>query len=814
MSAIPETALFRDGQLRCPACIRFKPFRGACPECGCGEIHLQHHGAARVLLQAGVDRSSLAQRVAELEPGQRKLLGEQYAEQWAEAWPLLAEVRRCESHLIQEGFTLDTEDMLAALIPTSPELLAQQVGPPKRPETLEELFVQSTSAEVRRLAGLALLHGGMITPELLASARDSLFDASWRIRVEAMSALSHWWVWPWVQLNEGELSQLRELAKKTLGDAKLRPRAAVAWMRASRGQPPEEEVLSALRKGLRYNDEREVNRDVRFECVLCLLGSTDPKTVSKVHEALGMMGRPELFGFLGRPGDAAFARNFEALLLVSEQGPHRLTEVLVPILIAQPFDQWSEEARARWRTWARVALREASGADALTALHHVAVPPVIPEEMRAFVEAAAEALAREPAKQRADNMHHNAFRLFLMLAGPAEEPLLNRWAREAECADRLAWAIMTLSGHMRDWKEAPGQEARLLMAVWEGPGRQALLEPLKKNVSSYSHKKELIDVVWRRFQEHPEERGELAFVFSSWEPELRRRQLAVPEDPIVSFETWWRANPVKFPGYVLDLMRGWASGDVPRHVRCVLSAADEVVKDRPRTAAQAVWYAAETLANAFSGGAPELVPEAERFLEWFTGFEQRVRETPAERDNHAPANDFLKEIHSKVSVIRERLDLVRKAEERRRQDELRPGWKEKQQREQERQAREAAAFAQGAEARQHRREERQLKIEEARRAAEAERARWTETRLETLRPRIESKPIDSEPIFPGKVLSTPLDYARLFKAMTLGDQAKALASVGLDRHSLSEEALAWGQVAQKRPELRKRIKELMDAPWE
>ncbi len=89
-----------------------------------------------------------------------------------------------------------------------------------------------------------------------------------------------------------------------------------------------------------------------------------------------------------------------------------------------------------------------------------------------------------------------------------------------------------------------------------------------------------------------------------------------------------------------------------------------------------------------------------------------------------------------------------------------------------------------------------------------------EVPLTSLRPRIDSKPIDTEIIFPGKALPTLLHYARLLKSMSLGDPMKAMTAAGLDVFSWSAEATAWGQAMVGRVELGMRFGELMSAPWE
>jgi hypothetical protein len=807
-------------------------------------VPLERYGAARTLLHAGVDRFSLAQRVAALEPKQVELMEQQYAAQWVQVWPLLEDVRRCEEHLIQRGFVEDMVEVLAAFIPSDPEFLARQVGPPERPETLEGLLMSSASWEVRRLAGLALLQQGKLSADIVYAARSCLSDDSGRVRVEAMLAVSRWRVRDWMRLGVKGWEQVREIARQALAQPELAARAAVAWVKASHGKELEVDVLFALRQGLSHPDP-----DVRFECALSLrdeagllaaLDSPDAEQVSAARRHLAVLGSSQLYAQLAREGGPTFARDvvatlpqavpfeaLEALLSASERGPDRLMEALLKLIGGRPFAEWPEQAQARWSTWARTILPGVPGQEALSILEWVAQPPVEPEVVRVFVEATAEALAREPAEVRARTLEEGAFSRFLALAGPSEEPLLNQWAREPECGAPLARALMTLTSRLQDWKQPPGQGARLLRAVWEGPGRQALLEPLTQAVREWSGivgREELIDAVWQRFQQHPDERADLLRVFGPWRQELWERQLAAPDDAVARFEAWWHVDPEGFARQAELLMRDAPVEDLPRRVRSVFSAAADMVVTVPRTASLAVFYAASALANAFRRGEDTLAPEAERFLEWFPGFERRVKATPPEKDERAPWKDFLEDLHTEARLIRERFEAIREEEERRVEQERRRQEQEARRQEQERQAREAEQAA--AEARRQA-EAMQRAAEETRRAMEAQRAEQmarlereygrpmgTEDALRALRPRIESKPIDSELLFPGKALPTLLDYVRLLKGMGLGDPMKAMAAAGVDIVSWAAEATAWGQALAGRMELGLRFGELMAAPWE
>lgn len=837
MAAVPESALRRGAEIRCPACLRFKAPGGVCPACGCGEVPVERHGAARTLLQAGVDRFALAQRVAALEPSQAEWMERQYAARWEQAWPLLEDVRRCEEHLLQRGFVEDTVEQLAALLPDGLGLLWPGGRPPEHPETMEGLFTQGASWEVRRLAGLALLNRGEVSAELSSLARSCLSDERERIRVEAALAVSRWRVFEWIRIGVQAWGQVRELARRAMAQPELTARAAVAWARASRGRELEVDVLFALRQGLAHPDP-----DVRFECALCLeneaglleaLGSKDSKQVARARRELTALGSTRLFELLAREGDAGFVKDvvgalpqevpdeaLEALLSLSERGPERRTQLLLPLVERRPFAEGSAFSRQRWSRWARAVLPEASPEVALRLLRWAAEPPLDASTARVFVDATAEALARAPAEVRAQSLDDIGFSRFLALVGPQEGMLLNRWAREAECRSPFARALMTLTSRIRDWQEPPGQAARVLMAVWEGPGRQVLLEPMKEAVRSWSGisgREELIDAVWQRFREHPDERAELLSVFTPWRQELWERQLAAPEDAVARFQAWWHVDPEGFARQADLLMQDAPVEDLPRRVQCVLSAGADVVALQPRTASLAVFYAAAALANAFRAGADALEPEVERFLAWFPGFERRVQTTPPEADDRAPRRDFLEELHTEVRLMRERLDALREEAERQRQQEQRRKEAEARRQEMERQAREAEQAA----------EEARRKAEEARRVLEAQRAERpvrqgfelgpspeTETAPRRLQPRIDSKALDTEPLFPGKALPTLLDYVRLLKTMGLGDPLKAMASVGLDVAGWTAEATAWGQALSGRLELGLRFGELISAPWE
>ncbi|WP_224244416.1 hypothetical protein [Hyalangium gracile] len=837
MAAFDTSAVRRGGEVRCPACLRFKSPVGACPSCGCGEVPVERHGAARMLLRAGVDRFALAQRVAQLEPSQAELFERQYAEQWALVQPLLEDVRLCAASLLQEGFVEEEEERLAERLPTDPERLAAEVRSVKRPPTLEELLENSASWHVQQLAAIALLRQGSSAPGVLYSVHSALQEEG-RTGLEAMLALTRWRNWRWARLNREGWTRVRELARKALAQPELAPRAAVAWVRASGGAEPEVDVLFALRSGLGHADP-----EVRFECALCLkdeaglmaaLESTDAEQVSAARRALALQGSSRLFRRLVLERGKDFALDvvstlqrpvsFEALkavLAASEQSPGRLPEAILRLIEVEPFAESSAAARDLWCTWAHAVMHELPGEAALRILHWAAQPPVERQAARVFVEATAQALTRASADERARLLDDAYCSRFLALAGSEQEPLLNQWAREAGSGLPLARTLMTLTSRIRDWEEPKGQAARLLLAVWEGPGRETLLEPLGKAVrewSAISGREELIDAVWQRFQQHPDERADLLSVFAPWHQELWERQLASPEDPVARFEAWWRVSPDGFARQADLLMRDVPAKELPRYARSVFSAAEEVVAKQPLIASLGAFYAAAALANAFRAGEDGLAPQVKWFLEWLPGFEQRVKTTPPEDDRRAPMRPFLEELHTEARLIRERLDRMQEEEDWKWQQEMQRRVEESRRKDLERQAREAERQAEEA---RRAAEEAQRVMEAQRAAAAAERgfsavSGTSETggRPGALRPRIAAKPIDDEVLFPGKPLPTLLDYVRLLKAMGMGDPMKAMASAGLDIATWPAVAHAWGQAMVGRMELGMRFGELLAAPWE
>ncbi|MBZ4418843.1 hypothetical protein [Myxococcus sp. RHSTA-1-4] len=832
MVVLLENGARRGAEVRCPSCTRFNAPGSRCSECGCGPVPPERYGAARMLLQAGVDRFALAERVATLEPALADTLERQYAGQWARVLRILRDVRRCEPDLLLPGFSEEVEDRWALRLPASkPPGEDEPSASPS--ESLEELHRRSTDEEVRWLAALAEVNRGHPSPVMLSAAMACLhLHDEDRFGLEAALALTRWRVFSRVRLGREQRERIQRRARILFADhPELGARAAVAWVRA-RGREPDADMLFALRQGLRGQDA-----DLRFECALCLeneagllaaLDSSDTEVVREARRTLAGLGSPPLVERLSTQGDAGFARDvlsrlpvpappgaLAALLAVSSRVEGGLASELHAWARGQSFAVLSTDDQALWATWARETLSTLSAEDALRFLDWAAAAPGAERlaPVRAFVAATAEALERETPSGRASLFKDAFFTRFLALAGAGEALLLHRWAREAGGAEPLLDALVSLPGRLDRWDvSSEGRAARLLMAAWEPPAREQLLAPLAKAVKSWSGisgREELIDAVWQRFQRHPEERAELLTAFMPWRQSLWERQLAAEPDPVSCFEAWWRADePVRLPVLVDTLVREAPVEALPRRLAFVWAAAESRVDAWPRSTSHAVFNAAAALCNTLREGHDALIPEVERFLSWFPGFERRVRAAPVPEGESSYHRDLLEDLHVEVRMMKESLDRWAEAEARRREAE----------------AREREAELQRV-VEASRRRDRERQAEAARRDAERQRealAGLLSPSVEPIsppsafspRPRVPGRPIDDEVIFPGARLRTLMDYARLLKAMSgSSDVLAVFAAHGLTVESWTAEATAWGQAMTGRMELGLRFAELMAAPW-
>lgn len=771
-----------------------------------------------MLFHAGVDRFALAERVAALEPSLADTLERQYAGMWARVLRTLEDVRRCEPYLLLRGFVEEVEDRWARRLPAFRP--PDEDVPAAPSESLEALHRRSEVDDVRMLAALAEVNRGQPSYAMLSAAMDCLHDEG-RFGLEAALALTRWRVFSRVRPGREQRERIQQAARVVFAHHPEQGiRAAVAWVRAHGGEP-EVDLLLALREGLRGPDE-----DLRFECALCLddeagllsaLDSPEAERVGEARRALVRLGVPALFERLRMRGDADFARAvlrhlrvsapteaLAALLSVSSRVEGGLASELHTWARERAFTTLSPEEQTLWAAWAWGTLRTLPGEAALRFLEWAAAEPGAEEleAVRAFEAATAEALARETPSGRARLFQEVSLTRFLALAGPEETRLLQGWAREPGGAEPLLDGLVSLPGRLNRWDvPADGRSARLLMAVWEPPGRERLLAPLAKAVRSWSGisgREELIDAVWQRFLRYPEERADLLTAFAPWRQELWERQLAAEPDPVARFEAWWRADaPTRLPERVDLLVREAAVDALPRRLALVWAAAESRVDAWPRSTSHAVFLAASALCSSLREGHDALIPEVERFLAWLPDFERRVRAAPVREGESGYRKDLLDDLHVDARLMREYLEQKAEAEARQREAELRRLVEESRRRDLERHAEAARRAAERLQEELSRRPSAPVKLPAI-----------------GLLPQVPGQSIDDEVIFPEGRLRTLMDYARLLKAMSGSSDVMAVFSAhGLTVESWTAECTAWGRAMTGRMELGLRFGELMAAPW-
>ncbi|AGC42196.1 hypothetical protein MYSTI_00847 [Myxococcus stipitatus DSM 14675] len=823
MAPALENGALRGTQVRCPGCTLFNPPGIRCPRCACGPVPAGYYGAARMLLRAGVDRFALVGRLETLEPSLAAQLELQYATQWREARRIVRDVRRCEPFLSLSGFAEESEDRWAEVLPwANPAVVpipALGQGDGTDDEPLEQLHRRSQVPEVRHLAALAEVNQGNLSRDLLASVTGAL-DVQGLIGLEAALTLTRWRVWNRTRLGNAQRDILIRNARLAFEHfPEQRARAAVAWVRIT-GEPPEVDLLFALREGLRSPDG-----DLRFECALCLQdeaglleAATSPEAdkASLARQTLAPLESSRLLARMVESGEVDFARDvmrqlrsppsleaLDAVLAVAAKVGAALVDPVVSWAQRTPFERLAPPVHARWRTFARETLGTWPALSVLRLWEWAHASREedarLDEEVSsAFQGATVRALSTAPSAERERLVGESAFRRFLLRGDVAELALVHSWARDAACAERLLDLLISMPG----WRDETGQGharcARLLMAAWERPSREAVLAPLAKAVRSWSGisgREVFLEALWSRFLRYPEERADVLSTFEPWRTFFWERQLASEPDALVTFETWWRVDSQ----LGLPKLVEWFVGEVPpeelrRRLPAVWAAAEARVDAWPRSTSHAVFLAAASLCGWLRQGHVLVVPDVERFLAWVPDFERRVREAPVHADESSYHNDLLADLHVEVRMMSEWLERFREAEEVERQ----------------------AALMRRVEA--SRLKDHELQLQALQQGAggidPAPPRRVGGGRALWVMPELQLVPLDSEVVLPGVALETLMDFARVLQALrTQSDALEVFSAHGLSVEEWSAQAKDWGQVMTQRRDLCLRFAELLEATW-
>jgi hypothetical protein len=251
-----------------------------------------------MLLAAGVDRLSLAQRLRALDEAQRETFSSQYAVRRAIVARRVDEAHFCESYLLQRGFAEELEEGWVQALPASANPLAGRDG--EAPvdfaagaRALEQILSASPVEVTRILAAIGLLRHGRASERVLEWVARALHGAQERLALEAALAFATWRSAPYLR----DPRPVAVLARSALADARLAPWAAAVcawphWMnlhaRMNRDEAAKElqALAPILREGLSHSD-----RDLRVTSALLLgdeptLGATldDPASEGALVE--------------------------------------------------------------------------------------------------------------------------------------------------------------------------------------------------------------------------------------------------------------------------------------------------------------------------------------------------------------------------------------------------------------------------------------------------------------------------------------------------------------------------------------------------
>jgi hypothetical protein len=547
--------------VRCAWCARVVPFDKFCRSCGCDLFPPDRYGAARMLKSAGVDRFALGSRLAQLDADRVELLSSQYARQAAVIAMRVEEAMRVEASLLQTGFAAELEEMWIASLPLDEGALAALDV--EAEGTLEAIHRSSPIARVRSMAGVALTRRGSTDHAREAVALAAAADP--RLALESALSLSHW-------KHHGSLGPrdrraLAQIAEQALDDPRLGLHAAIL---VAQSRPHD------LRDALASTD-----RDLRFSAAL-IAGDEDVLCAALEDDGmrpfaerrLAQMGSPAAASILLQGNESSRANVIgrlehplslpllEALLSSIAPDVQHRPRSLGALVRGARFAEYSAEGRAVIARW---IARESSALDpksVLDLLEWATAPldrspyarPRDDEEIRSFVDAATEAIARS-VEDEGDAI---AFSRWLFAArGEKDEAQLDRLAEDPRSRARLLGSIAALHARLNSWGEPPDARAIEMLlgdaGIWARAGAALRLE-IARDLgqllkSQAQHRPDYFEYAWRRFADREDERDAILIALLSFRQEIRERMETdgpiawVGPDPIRTFVLRCETDP-------------------------------------------------------------------------------------------------------------------------------------------------------------------------------------------------------------------------------------------------------------------------------
>ncbi len=836
---------------RCPWCTGWarEPMCGACS----AELLSPHDfGAARMLVEGGVDRYALPERVRALPRHQHAELSARFDAQWSALRIRIEEARGVDRFLLTRGLASTIEDLLIARIPLAPGVVRDLTAEPRPPfddiERLRDIADRSPLEPTRVMASIALVHARRATRQDMEAARRALRHADGVFADEAALALGRWWVW---SIDRGCADAVRERAAALLSDAELGPWAAVSAARVAVSDDERAQLEPGLRAALASR-----NQDLRFAAALALgdeagliaaRSAADDVMRARALRALASVGSMSVAGDLATGSDevrgeilrgltAPLARELlEALLAALAGAGPALQRDLFGFLRSRCFATLVADERAVLADWiGRAGCRSLPLSLLLDLLAWATEPvgdhPRDDAEVQPFVAAATSALSSAGAEQRESACREQRFELGRWLyAAPAPDaaPVLDVWARDPAAGVALLQQIIQLHAHLNGWGRVADDRA---LAHFFGlldrvPADEALAHAVARALraeSGASGREKIVEGLWRRFVASPERRRAIAIAVEPMRQvmtELRRAEGATGElwparDPARFFAVLAGADPLHAPYLAREAAEAAEeAGRCPPAdlVDAVMAQIEPELTGRPCTALWTLANVASPVANRFrelphDAGAAAAVAALRR---GWARLSPRLWALSPIDDKEARYQHLVEQIETELRLIAEKQEQL--VEDRRREAE----------REAARATAEVARLAaerhaadclERARLDRERLERELLEREESRRLdRESSEARGTPPPDLTRSPWRD--PGVDEPILPDQPLSSLAAFARFLCALRVSRDALTL----LRSHEISPEAWsacaqAWSQLLASRPDLALRLSQLCAAP--
>lgn len=826
-------------ETRCAACARWTPQGKFCRHCAAALVPAQDYGAARMLLQAGVDRLSLAERVRALDPEQKAAFASRFASQRALVAARVEDVRFVEQHLFTTGHADRLEDTWVASLPWGDggDGVVRPAGVDAADVDERLRALRGVAWDLGHLALLASVHRGAGTESELWQVY-GLLDAQGEpdVQLEAALALTLTSALDRRGTRFGRTNRWNEFAQAAF---KRAPGGltALAWAGALEEAHGAEAVTRALvedaslrqaLEGARAHEDPRLRlcaaRNLGDELALAvLLDYADERVAQAALRALAERKSEHVVARLERARTAAERlpwlsslrgplsdRAFRAVVAtLGDWDPVERRRAL-QLLERTPFDDVDPGARAPLEAWLSSAPPlEENEARELAAWALETKASAAPFRDGPWVAPYVDAVSRVLDPQGENLSGAWGWRGWLAHGDvPSAHALLLGWLRQPDTAGRVLSALFSEASVLASYAQPKDDRAhRLFLRLWDAlgdDGRAALAPTLADGLrreTGSSAFQTWLDLLWERFLTHPTERGPLwratwwvrAALAERWAKDERARALD-GGSALRRFECW----------------ADWDLEHAPEALQAALADAPDA--DDWRSAGPSVFDRASALLRA--GEHRRAYWLASQFAAFvvnhFRDAEHRERFRPAARAlgplvdalhaaraQHAP-RDAADDIRGLVEHVDTELRLAREVEEREADERARAAERaaERERREAERRAeaeRHAAEEQARAQEAQERLEQAQAAVAQA---AQAQAAAGDDA-------------LDHQALVDGPV-RTLAQYAALMRALRGGADVMALfAQYELTPATWGACAAAWSQVMTARMDVALRFMKLL-----